>query len=171
MPKPKLTIAQNGWLWREVSSEPSLPVICQINTGRESVRERVKAEKSDLSPYSQRLRFLALSVTVMWAECQHFFCGVHTVRLLFTRVWDGQSRSYKSWQISEEEAGLQSRGEVPVHTWWQRLVLCLLNICTGIHFTLGFHKHGILHKQKETKVKKKQKTLRQGCVQNTSHQP
>ena len=143
MPKPKLTIAQIGWFWSEVPAcYPSLPVICQINTGREPVRERVNTGKSDLSPRSLRLKFLALLVTVMWAECHHFFCGAHTVLLLFSEVCVSQIRSCKSCGISAEQAGQQPREGAPVHTWQQRAcLLFLLSTCTGIHLAFTFHWH------------------------------
>lgn len=176
MPNAKLTIAQNGRLWREVPPlYPSLPVICQINTGRETVRERVNTGKSDLSPCRLGLRFLAPSATVMWAECHHFFGGAHTVHPLFSWVWDSQTPSCKSWGISREQAGLQPGEETPVHTWQQRLVLCLLRICRYSRniYIIQAQTQTRTNKARQRDKEKHKKMFRQGqlCLHNASHQP
>lgn len=129
VPNPKLTIAQNGRLQSAFFFYPRLSVICQINTGRETVN----TGKPDLCLRSPKLRFLALSATVMWAEYHDFFCGARTLQLLFSGVWSCQTHSRKSWGISGEQPGLQPKEVTPVYTWQQRLVLFLLRICRYSH--------------------------------------
>lgn len=131
MPNPKLTIAQNGRLWREVSLDPppSLPASHILNKYRKRNSEGDSEHRKEWSTSTQSE--IEVSGTVSDCDLDMSVITSSVVLTLCTYcskgVPDSQTHSCKSWGISGERAGLQLEGsllstpdnkELRCFCWW-----------------------------------------------------